>query len=250
MMGRGDEVIMTSASNPEVMAICYAQGWCASADKMTKTEAEAVTNIGTAFRSSNIVHFDELQYFTNVTRLVGYAFYGCTALVQIDVRNILDFGAQCFQNSLVETLVLNDNAVVRSYAFYSCARLVSLSLPSSLTYINSHICYSCQRLELSTLPSGVTGIGALAFERCYAITNFTLPSGVTSIGSRAFRDTKNLSTLTCLASTAPSIQEDTFANAGISASNKVLYVPSGASGYDRGYWLDLQITNGFTLQYI
>ena len=76
--GSADEIIMTSISNPEVMAICYAHGWAAHSDYMTKKEAEAVTSIGGAFNGSNITHFEEMQYFTSVTTLNSNAFKGST----------------------------------------------------------------------------------------------------------------------------------------------------------------------------
>ena len=74
-------VIMTSSSNPEVMRICYEQGWAASSLKMTKQEAASVTSIGTVFRgNTNIRAFPEFQYFTGVTQVDEYAFEGCTNL--------------------------------------------------------------------------------------------------------------------------------------------------------------------------
>jgi hypothetical protein len=45
-----DFIIMTSESNPEVMKICYNQGWAASPYEMYASEAAAVTSIGNVFR--------------------------------------------------------------------------------------------------------------------------------------------------------------------------------------------------------
>ena len=45
-----DPIILTHESNPAVMDICYYQGWAASPDEMHKSEAEKVTDIGTAFQ--------------------------------------------------------------------------------------------------------------------------------------------------------------------------------------------------------
>ena len=44
-----DLIIMTSESNPEVMKVCYNQGWAASPYKRYASEAARVTSIGTAF---------------------------------------------------------------------------------------------------------------------------------------------------------------------------------------------------------
>ena len=60
-----DLIILTHESNPAVMDICYYQGWAASPDVMYKSEAEKVTDIGTAFQG--------LQGNTNT---YGYGTYG------------------------------------------------------------------------------------------------------------------------------------------------------------------------------
>ncbi len=92
-----DIVIMTSDSNPIAMEICYNQGWAANPDFMLKSEAEAVTNIGTAFAYGNssygyggqtvgsLTTFHELKYFTSLTTLENGAFYGNTALKEISI---------------------------------------------------------------------------------------------------------------------------------------------------------------------
>lgn len=78
-----DKVIMTSDSNPVAMQVCYQQGWALNPDYMTYAEAQAVTDIGTAFRgNTELSHFEELQYFS-ITELDAYAFNGCSALAYL-----------------------------------------------------------------------------------------------------------------------------------------------------------------------
>lgn len=73
-----------SSTNASVMAVCYAQGWAANADYMTFDEAAAVTSIGEKFRgNTEIITFDEFQYFTGIKTIVAYAFDQCTALKRI-----------------------------------------------------------------------------------------------------------------------------------------------------------------------
>ena len=67
----------------------------------------------------------------------------------------------------------------------------------------------------------------------------------------------NLNSITCLAMVAPNIQ-NAFGNStdtytGYNTKPNVLKIPTGATGYDTGYWLDpLQNESkcGFTIEYI
>lgn len=79
------DIIITKESNPEVLAICYAQGWCAHENFMTMKEAMAVTNIGEVFKANPIKNFDELRFFKNLTQLPFRSFYTCGKIETITV---------------------------------------------------------------------------------------------------------------------------------------------------------------------
>ena len=101
-----ESVLMTSTSNPEVIAICYAQGWCESPDVMYKTEAQVVTDIGTAFKGGSdgtsprpgarIKTFNELEEFKNIRSIPEQAFFQCSNLTEItlpiNIESIGSFG--------------------------------------------------------------------------------------------------------------------------------------------------------------
>ena len=93
-------IIMDSTTNPEVLAICYAQGWCASQNYMTLEEAQAVTDIGTVFGSSKtITHFEELKYF-GITSLAQRSFQAASNLTSIEVPDALtSIGTYSFVNA-------------------------------------------------------------------------------------------------------------------------------------------------------
>lgn len=130
--GGADEIIMTTVTNPEVLAVCYAQGWCANSDYMTKREAEAVTGIGTVFENNTtITHFEELKYF-GITRLENHAFKGCNQLTTIEVPPI--------------TFTGNDS-------FASCTSLLALDFPDTLTAIGYRAFMYCNHLVSLTVRS-------------------------------------------------------------------------------------------------
>ena len=185
VMGGHDEIIMTSASNPEVLAVCYAQGWCADANFMTKREAEAVTDIGTAFQSNtSITHFEELQYFSRLTSLVANAFSGCTALSSLVLpTSVTRLGSKCFVNCPFEELDLShitglgsqytfNNCGIKypwfpsltrhgtaagpSSAFYNCRHLVGVRL-DSITYLGSFVYNYTENVYLVVTTQSVPG---------------------------------------------------------------------------------------------
>ena len=78
--GSADEIIITSTINPELMAICYARGWAAHADYMTKSEAKAVTSFGNVFKSFTGESLMELVHFTSVASVGSSSFTNCSNL--------------------------------------------------------------------------------------------------------------------------------------------------------------------------
>ena len=68
--------------DPAVKAFCVAN-WDTNSDgELSYAEAAAVTTIGSFFYNK-ITSFNEFQYFTGVTSIENYAFYGCSSLVSI-----------------------------------------------------------------------------------------------------------------------------------------------------------------------
>ena len=78
------------------------------------------------------------------------------------------------------------------------------------------------------------------------MTSVTIGNSVTSIGDYTFYHCSALTSITCLAATAPTVKSSTFGNfitdyAGRNTYNQginKLKVPTGATGYDTSYWKD------------
>lgn len=129
-----DIVIMTSDSNPIAMEICYNQGWAANPDFMLKSEAEAVTDIGTAFAYGNssygyggqtagsLTTFHELKYFTSLTVIPEGAFSGNEKLKEIsipkNIEMIEDYAFSITEES-VSDIKLNETKGIEKIYFYS-----------------------------------------------------------------------------------------------------------------------------------
>lgn len=85
---------------------------------------------------------------------------------------------------------------IGTYAFYYCASLTKIAIPSSVTSIGDSAFRSCCSLASVTIPSNVTSIDNYAFQNCYCLTSVTIPSVITSIGKSAFSTCITLASIT------------------------------------------------------
>ncbi|MBD5164214.1 MAG: leucine-rich repeat protein, partial [Bacteroidales bacterium] len=73
--------------------------------------------------------------------------------------------------------------------FQGCSALTAIGLPSSVTTIGYQIFCNCRNLESVTLPSSLTTISSKAFYGCSALKSINIPSSVTTIMNSAFANT-------------------------------------------------------------
>lgn len=109
---------------------------------------------------------------------------------------------------------------------------------SRLTTLGSYTCHGCTQLTSVTIGNTITTIGTAsdtygAFEGCSALTSITIPSGVTTIGKWAFATCSSLATVTCNATTPPTLGSSNFGK-----TDDVLYVPEASidAYYNNDTW--------------
>ena len=197
------DVIMTSATNPNVLRVLHNAGLCASPDYMLKSEAEAVKDgsfnpsgaqEGSIFYGTNITSFDEFRYFTGMTRLDDYAFYTKTNLASIKIpETIRHFGTWCFY-ALSRTVTLKIDRInvesVGESAFYSRSgniEIEELNWSCEQAAVSSQYFYyaKIKRLNMSVLPGGSTG-STKAYFAYATIDKLILADGITSILAYTF----------------------------------------------------------------
>jgi hypothetical protein len=206
--------------DPAVKAICVTQWDTDSDGELSYAEAAAVTTLNPSglfngnvfFYNTEITSFNELEYFTGLTSIEPYAFYGCNNLTSVTLpHGVTSIGNSAFYNcsgltsvtignsvtsigdsafnhctSLTSVTIGNSVTSIGSYAFGSCSGLTSVTIPDSVTSIGSTAFYNCSGLTSVTIGNSVTSIDSFAFEGCSSLTSVTIPASVTSIGSNPF----------------------------------------------------------------
>ena len=111
------------------------------------------------------------------------------------------------------------------YSFSGWPLVKTVQLPPTLLNIGEGAFYSCGGLESLVFPNGLQTIEQDAFNNCTSILNITFGTGLTSIGANAFAYLAKAVSVTCLATTPPTIQASTFT--GIKSTVKY-YVPAAS----------------------
>ena len=157
---------------------------------------ETVTNNGTEY---------------SVTKIGGYAFKGSAVTSVSMPEGITIIGFEAFSGCQnLESVALPESLTTLDYdAFNSCQSLKTIKIPSGVTAIPGSCFYCCSSLESVTIPEGVMTIGEYAFCGCNH-KELTLPSTVTMIGRSAFVSDNRFQSITCNATTPPSLGENVF----------------------------------------
>lgn len=199
-------IIMTKETNPEVLAICYAQGWCKSEEQMTDIEAAEVTSLNYAFKESNIIHFEELEYFVGLEKFSLYntssknysEFTNCSSLNVIKFPPQIDIiPAFCLSGCGFKTLIIPSNIKeVQVAAFYNNSSLTDITFENPDTIfsdvkepypiVSVGVLSECTSLINVKLPDNIKEINGYAFSGCYSLRQIKLPDKVEKLGMQVF----------------------------------------------------------------
>ena len=198
------ERIEAASDEPIEFADLWVEQACVKAFDSNKdgylsyAEAAAVTDLSRLepYLDKNILSFDELQYFTSVTKIPDGRWYGdgglfsfCKILESIVLPpNITEIGSYAFYqcSSLKNIEIPQSVKTIGRCAFEYCESLASIAIPEGITTIGSSTFFGCEKLASVTLPGTLTEIGGSTFYGCKSLTSIDIPEGVTSIGASAF----------------------------------------------------------------
>lgn len=108
--------------------------------------------------------------------------------------NCKSIGSGAFANAsaLTEMTLPASVTSIETYAFSNCTALASVTIPESVTSIETYAFSNCTALAAVAIPKHVTSIGAYAFSKCTALANVTIPGSVTSFAENVFSGCSSL----------------------------------------------------------
>ena len=198
----------------------------------------------------------ELKIPNSVTSIGNYAFYNCDKLTSLKFEensNLETIGNEAFSSCngfTGELIIPNSVTSIGNEAFSSCNGFTGeLVIPNSVTSIGNEAFSSCNgftKLKFED-DSNLETIGNYAFWQMNFADSLVLPASLKSIGSSAFQYNKKLSTVTSLATAAPSLGSDVFSY--ISDSTKTLIIPEGSvlSYLEKGWYNYFSMPESMTL---
>ena len=163
------------------------------------------------------------------TSIGATSFRGCENMVSITIPNsITSIGSSAFYgcSGLTSFTIPSNVTIIGSWAFARCYGLTNMVIPNNVTVIDEDAFYTCSGLTNITISNSVTRINSKAFFACFNLdTPVIIPSGVTFLGTQAFVDCNKIPSVTCLASTPPTLDVMFGGNAAFSGEYPI-YVPS------------------------
>jgi len=163
-----------------------------------------------------------------LTHIGDYAFYSLSGLTNTVAlpSTLTSIGEYAFNGTYITSISLPSGmTTVGINAFNLCSKLASVTIPSSVTSIGANA-FAGTKIASITLPDGLTSIGEGAFQSDHALESIVIPANVTEIGLSAFSYCTNLTSVTCLPTTAPTLVQFS-AFVGCPASLIITY-PNGS----------------------
>ena len=193
--GRGnknvDFVIPNTISVPSSSSGEYNMGGAFEYSKFKSvTISDNVETIGSGcFNYADIdnIYFSQNSLCKNISQ---YSFRGCT------IKSFVMPPLMSVQNTY--------------YVFQEMPEILSFTFSSVGTYLQGYSLTYCPKLTEINIPEGITRIGQYAFRKDTALKDVILPSTLTSMDGDCFSECDSLETVTCLATTPPSIQSSSL----------------------------------------
>ena len=251
-----EKIIIFSDINTKLICL---ENWDINGDcEISLSEAQEVTSLNNVFKGTSIIIFNELKYFTGLTKIGNNEFKGCKFLQYVRLPETLtELGTYAFQDcsSLKRINIPAGIKILPIGLFHSCTSLIDILFDdnSQLEIIdgepkidefgssgqhcsgaNSAFC-GCTSLKTIKLPQSIKEIRECAFWGCTSLQDINLGelTNLTTIKGTRYYLSNNVGTTTC---------SGAFTNC---SSLSTVYLPSSirslGSGIFAGCHEDLKI---------
>ncbi len=167
---------------------------------------------------------------SGITKIGNFAFDGCTNLIKVDYKGDIkswldiDFGDSYSRDAtnpiyyshnlyingkLLTNLDIPQGVTTISDAFKGDTCITSITMPNSVTKIETSAFDGCKGITSVSLSPNITSIGRLAFDDCDKLAMITIPNKVTQIGGGALHKCQNV---VMLGTTPPVVSNSTFSS--------------------------------------
>lgn len=171
------------------------------------TIAEGTETIGYQSFKGN-PHITSVHFPASVSDIGQYAFSDCSSLVEFTVApenpnfdaedGLLYYGnvLKLCPTGRTSAIVKDGTKEIGDKAFYECASLSSVSLPTSIYEIGSQAFGYCSMLQTIELPQMVSILKSNVFASCTSLKSIVIPDNVTTLTSNLFGGCSSLSNVT------------------------------------------------------
>ena len=120
--------------------------------------------------------------------------------VTADNRTMVGYKGEANETLVIPAVFEDDGAWYRivaigNSAFLNSSKLVSVTIPESVTSIGVDAFHNCSKLANIMIPDSVSSIGSEAFRNCSSLTSIKIPASITSIDDSVFYGCKGLTSV-------------------------------------------------------
>ena len=174
-----------SISLPNVVSLGFRGMYFDGSSSKTKTILlPKATSVGEqAFVNQRNLETIDLS---SVETLGKQVFQNCSKLTAIDLSKVTDIPESAFSGcSALQNVQIPRVTRIRNYGF-SGTGLRTITLPETLTWIDSYAFYNCTSLQEIIIPAGVTYFGSNVFRYCTSMTRAIFLGTPSSLSSGTF----------------------------------------------------------------
>ena len=214
-------IIYTGTATGSPWGAKYKNGYCENGfiyTNNTKTELKKYVGTATSVGIPN-----------TVTTIAQDAFRNNTNILSVDIPDsVTTLGTGAFTGcSNLETVVVPNTITTMGGSVFASTGLIAATIPSSITAISGGMFSNCDLLASVVIPSNITSIGSSAFSGCEILGKVVIPASVTNIGGNAFDNLNYKASITCKATTPPTLGSNVF-EPTFYLSSPNIYVPSAS----------------------